>query len=434
MTLQALQPFASGLFTLACIAMVLVTIDIIVYELQRRSPDAVPRGWITLFMVVRVIVCVGLFVTLAWLFLNSIGIVVVLLAAGLYVRAIFARRRDETESVNQLIRLVADHGGSLPDAIETFSPSCSSVVHRRARDFSYRLRCGMDLESSARKSRLSLMPDTVIAVQLAANTSPEHRSASNLRESEMDDRSLVSELRWLTWPASGQLLYLLLLAIFSAVVGSFLVTFIHPTLEKMSEEFGYGILDSGYWLRLVKRNWYTGVSIVLAIALCWLALVVLTAIRPSPLMTRVTPWFGNWVRQRNRWTGLRSLAAGLRRGEPLSAVLDAGTKTPRSRWIRWRSEDALTRIQRGEPSAGALHHGGWINRAEARWLSAAEANGALPQAMESLAIQIRRRYDMLWQLRLAWLVPVVTVAVASLVFLQAIVVFLFMIEMIYGLT
>ena len=158
----------------------------------------------------------------------------------------------------------------------------------------------------------------------------------------------------------------------------------------------------------------------------------LTALlRCSPLNTQR---FGNWVRQRNRWIGLRSLAAGLRRGEPLSVILDAGTKTPRSRWIRWRSNDALIRIQRGETSAGALHHGGWISRAEARWLSAADANSALPQAMENLATQVQRRYDMLWQLRLAWLVPVVTVAVASLVFLQAIILFLFMIEMIYGLT
>jgi type II secretory pathway component PulF len=425
-------PYTTIIFTLACIAMVLLTIDIVVRELQRRSPDAVPRGWITLLMVVRVVVCILFFAGLAWLFASPIGVFVVLLAAGLYVRAIFARRHEETESVNQLIRLVSDHGGSLPDAIETFAPSCSSVVHRRCRDFAYRLRCGMDLESSARKSRLSLMPDTVIAIQRAALNSQERRGDRAASGQDLSECSLESELRWLRWPVSGQLLYLVALTFFSALMGSFLLTFIYPTFQYMSREFTVMSRRSGYWMQMFDRYWYFGLSVLLLLVMVWLTLVIVTAIHPSPLMTRLTPWFGSWVRQHNRWTGLRSLASGLYRGEPLSAVLDAGTKTPGSRWIRWRSRNALVRVQRGESSSGALQLGGWISRAEAQWLNAAEANNALPQAMDSLASQIWRRHDMLWQLRLSWLVPLVTVAISLLVFAQAVILFLFLVDMVYA--
>ncbi len=428
--------FAPEVFALALMILALITIDAVVHELDCRSPDAVPGGWIAVLVALRILVCIAIVLLAMYVLLHPIGVMVVLLALAAYVRAIFFRRREETTSTNQLIRLVADAGGSLPDSIEPFARNCRSVIGRRARNFAYLLRCGVDTESAARTSRLSLLPDTIAAINrpqgLGANLQAAYGDRASLANRDsLQSSSLQSPS--LSWPASGQLVYLLALVIACLFFGT-IHFFVLDTLMKMYDEFGMSEPLMFRWSHYVSDWWSVGLAWIIIVGLIWLGMVVLTAMHPDPSLTRVTPWFGDWLKERNRGIGLDALANGLRRGESLASLLASAEKTTRSSWIRMRSRAALARVSRGEDSANSLRRAGWVSAAEARWLHAAELNQALPTAMHDLAIQIRRRYDLKWQLRLAWLVPAVTLVVGAFVFLQAVTLFQALSGLISGLT
>ncbi len=449
-------PLTTAMMLIVLAVVIIVVIDRVIRELEDRSPRSIPRYWITPLRVLRVIFCVAVFGLALYVLFNPVGIVAVVLGAGVYLRSVFARRRDERDAVNTLVRMVADHGGAIPDALEPFANSCRSIVRRRSRDFAYWLRCGADVHKSALNSGLTLMPDTVVAVQKIGQRVHARRAAGVTevgstevgstevgstevglgRQGDDDllgDTSLASELRWLSWPVSGQLLYLLTLIVTCMIMVTFIQTFIAPTMEKMHDDLGFYVSGSRRWVDRLFAFWPSVATAVAIIAGCWLLLVVNTAIAPTAFWIRMTPWFGPWVRERNRSAGLSALAGGLRRGETLSGILGSASGATGSRWLRMRTRAALERLQRGEGTAAALQRSGWVSRAEARWLQSAEANDSLATAMQDLATQIRRRYDLRWQLRLSWLVPVVTVVVAAVVAVQALAMFLFLTELVYGL-
>ncbi len=432
LTLASLPHFASCLL-IGFLAIVLFTIDIIIRQMESLSPKAMPRIWVSCVRAIRVLVCMCMIGLAMYVMFNPLGVLVIVLGTSMYLSSIFARRRDETESVNALIRMVSDHGGTIPEAVESFARSCRSVVRRRTRDFSFWLRCGAEVDRAARLSGLSLMPDTVVATRLAGGSATDRMHEDEGVDGILGQRSLTSEVRWLSWPVSGQLLYMLSLIVMSMLLVTFLNLFILPTLEKIEQDFSFGDLTRRGWVRNFYWYWPTAATSILIISVIWLGLVVITSLRPTRFWTRITPWFGNWMRQSGRWTGLRSLAGGLRRGETLASVLESATKSTRSRWIRMRSRDALHRLHRGESTSGALCQSGWVSRSESRWLQSAEANQSLPTALAHLSSQIRRRYDMVWQLRLAWLVPLVTILVALVVLAQAIMLFGFLTELTHGL-
>lgn len=418
---------ASGFFA-ACA----VSIGIVLRELDERSPTRWPRRRMAILSALNVLLWIACFLSILFVFRYPLSLMASALGTAAFLGFIYRLRADETRSANQLARLVAKHGGSIHDALESFSLSCRSRVRHRVREFVYRLRCGEALEHAAFKSKLSLEPATLALLRqtnlASADKITANESDAQRREDNLATRDETLELRC-GWPVSGQLLYLGLLLLMALGIGAVADNWVLASLRDMLDELGISSKPSRYYSSEV---WWSIATVLTAILAIWLMLVVAASLFPFRWLLRVTPWFGSWLTTRHRSNVLQSLAVGMDRGESLSDMFDSLAKSTRSRFIRWRSRDANRRIARGEKVPAALQRSGWATRAEARWLAAAESNRSLHLAFAELSQRIRRRFDMRWQLRLAWLVPSVTLVVGGMTFVQALQLFHFLTEAIHA--
>ena len=187
------------------------------------------------------------------------------------------------------------------------------------------------------------------------------------------------------------------------------------TLSHLADEFGIERNDAMMMLRTVNSPPFVISKLLIAIAAVWLVMVFVCFICPHSWILKVTPWYGSWIRIRGRYHGLHAFAAGLRSGRSLVETTEATALLTRSSWVRSCAWATKRRLESGHGIASALQGSGFVNRPDAAWVASAEASGHLANALELIAENSQRRFELLWRIRLSWLVPVAVVAFGCIV-------------------
>lgn len=410
------MPFAVIITNVVVYLILLVTLQIIIGELCRR-PVAVARP--------RLIVWLG---RLRWLFVILIFLAFGSLMPWIYlfsflailipviVRCIALQSAEQIESLEDVVALVAAKDpAALPDATERFADDQSLTMKVRCRDFAHRLRSGQLPEDAIRQSRIPLGVDAALAMRLgpAAKTQLHASKLDRTNATEASETELAAS--WVSWPIMSQLSYLIFLICLLIGISTFMSLFILPTISKMLEEFEIqpSVPDS------VRTGFGSITSTLLVIMVIWLVMIFLSAVTGSRVLLRITPWFGDWLRSRNRHRGLKAIASGVAMGRPIAEVLELSRRTSPARWIRSRSKLAYKKVIAGQDVALALRSSGWLSRPEAAWVQASIPSGNLAQTLDWIASSIRRRYELKWRVRVAWLAPLMLILIGAMVSLLA---------------
>jgi len=422
------MPFAVIITNIIVWSILLVTLQVIIGELCNR-PVAVARPrlivWLGRF---RWVFVAMIFLTLGslmpWIYFVSFMAILIPIIA----RCIVLRSAEEAESLEDVVALVAAKApAAMPDAIERFADGRSLTMGVRCRDFAHRLRSGQLPEDAIRQSRLPLGVDAALAMRLGPAAKPRLQTTKQSGADGTCQSESELATSWVSWPLMSQLTYLMFLICLLVIIGTFLSMFIFPTISKMLEEFDIQpvISDS------VRTGFDSSVSFLLAMMAIWMVLILLAAVTGSRILLRITPWFGEWLRTRNRHRGLKAMAAGVAMGRPIAEVLELSRRTSPARWIRSRSKLAYNKVVAGQDIALALQSAGWLSGAEAAWVDSAIRTGNLAQTLDWIASSIRRRYELKWRIRVAWLVPVVLILIGAMVTIPAYYLFGSLAQMIY---
>jgi len=425
------MPFAVIITNVVVYSILLVTLQIIISELCRR-PVAVARP--------RLIVWLGrlrwLFVTLIlltfgalvpWIYLFSFLAILI----PIIVRGIALRSAEQIESLEDVVALIASKDpAAMPDAIERFAEDQSLTIKVRCRDFANRLRSGQLPEDAIRQSRIPLGVDAALAMRLGPAAKTELHTAKLGRTNHGQAAETELATGWISWPIMSQLSYLIFLICLLIGISTFMSLFILPTISKMLEEFDIqpSVPDS------VQTGFGSIASALLVAAIVWLVMILLSAVTGSRILLRITPWFGDWVRTRNRHRGLKAIASGVAMGRPIAEVLELSRRTSPARWIRSRSKLAYKNVIAGQDVALALRNSGWLSGPEAAWVQASIPCGNLAQTLDWIASSIRRRYELKWRVRVAWLAPLVLIMIGAMVTLLAYYLFGSLVQIIYSLS
>tara|TARA_R110002049_G_scaffold2750_2_gene21325 strand:- start:6342 stop:7652 length:1311 start_codon:yes stop_codon:yes gene_type:complete len=416
-----IPPIASVTCIVILIAAI-VTISVCIMNLRSRWPHRVPYRWIGGLSLLRSIMTGVVFLVAAIAMPHPVIIAALFMLAALLFLAIRWRSKEEASSLNDVIRLVAMRRGAIPEAVEAFARGRGGRVAVRAAHFAYRLQCGESVETAVRRTRVPVTADSILSIQANTAGTPFVEAARpGTASCRLFSTTATGELPWRTGPGwlrvhtRPQLAYLMYLIAFSLLLGWFFRSWVLPTLEQISQEFGVRFDRHSPWLAsFVDASGQLTVGICI-LALLWLCLVVASRLFPVQWILRLTPWYGDCLGTQHRAVGLSSLAHGVDRGQPVAKILDTAAQNSNSRWIRWRSRAAVKRIARGEPLSEALRQSGWLTATEQPWIEASEKNGQLALAFQQLADDTVRRFELRWQVRLAWLVPVTILAAGTFV-------------------
>lgn len=393
-------------------AVLLITIQVILRELYRRSQADIPYRWCRMLAAARWMVIVLVAISIAFTLPPQFGMLIVAMGLVVMAHSIVARRIEDAELLDSLTTAVIAGGGSVPDAFERFAGDRPNSISRRCRDFAYRLRCGIKPAQAAKASRVPLSIDSLLKLEDGRS-----QPASTTRAPLDDGYSYTS---WASWPISNQLTYLALL-VFMATVALPLISIstmgVFLTLERMFDEIAMKPEPALEWLTLNQKTISSFSMVLFVIFIGWLVLIAACKLYPARWLMRITPWYSGWVRSRGKYHGLRGVAAGLRSGRSLVDATDATARLTTSRWTARCARSAKQRLQAGQSLATAMQRSGWVNAAESKWIAAAEATGNLSAALETIADSSKRRFELLWRIRLSWMIPLAVLGLGLLVFL-----------------
>lgn len=398
--------FGPWLTMMICAIVILFTIQILLRDLYRRQTLDVPRRWSWVLTAGRWLVVVFMALITAGMLGFSFGYAVVAMAFALMIQSILMRRAEETELLNWLAFSVVSGGGSIPDAFEQFAGKRVNLLSRRCRDFAYELRTGMRPSMAAKKRRLPLSVDALLALD-DGQRSPARLATDNLQPNARLGLSVG-------WSLANQFAYLVITIVLILTI-FFICLFIVPTLVVMFEEFGMSpnfalVFLDRFDTEIMAVGW-----LLLALASVFCGLIAVCFLWPSKWLLRVTPWYGGWVRHRGQYHGLLALAAGLRSGRSMAESTKQAELLTHSRWIKSRANAACRRLDSGQSIASALCKSGFVTEAESRWIAAADVTGHLANSLESIAESSRRRFELLWRIRLSWLIPLTVLLFGSCV-------------------
>ncbi|MEM9367918.1 MAG: type II secretion system F family protein [Planctomycetota bacterium] len=408
--------------------LVVLTIDVAVWHLQRRSPERIPFGWIVFWRWMRWLCVPVMVIAFALGSGNPMLGLVPLMVTAVCAVAGSLRYRSELRCVNESLRLVLTHGGALPEALERLGLTLRSSLAPRLRQLAFRLRCGDSPSQAVRFARTPLAVDVVYAM-----AQPQKPIRENITDAEPPSLHETWPARW---PVPSQIIYLTTLVVATYLVGLFANTLIFPTLFSIASEFGVPSSASSGPI----GNWWTKVNLVRA-AQAWMPWLMVALVIwylaglwvsrfPTRRRTRWVPGFGSAVRRRDRLFFLDAVASAIGARQPIDRVSVAAAEATRSRLVHEWCDQIAGRVSQGQSTAIALKGAGLISVGESRWLEAAERNGNLQQSLIHLVTDARRQQRDLWQHRLSWLVPVVVCLAGSYVLLHALVLFQFLTDLV----
>ncbi|MCC9600901.1 type II secretion system F family protein [Stieleria sp. JC731] len=373
--------------------------------------------------------CIGLFEGFLWFASvvcvilaapHPVSVILVLMVVASVISAFGLRYQEEKQSLNRWIKITAQCDTPFPRLLDHFANGCHSSIARKAKNCAFRLLRGDDLLQTIRRSKLPLDPDAVAMMRRNVSRSMEAAESDqrvvrphSVEQELAMNQSLVRRRQQLVYVV----VTIMLCVLFSATTR----TFTFPTISAVSDEFSVepAWSDNTFeQVELAEKVCLTAIVIILFVVLCarWL---------PKQIV-RMIPWFGKSIIDRNRTELIESIGLGLRAGYAENDILLSSTKTNRNRWIRRASRRIGNRIDQGLSLVDALYRSKIITTRERVWLTSAEKNGTLPEAMSQLKSDVFRRQTYRWNLRMSWFVPLVTCVVGGYIFFYAWYVFHFL--------
>jgi len=349
---------------------------------------------------------------------------VTLVLLVLLIASVFTARKlryhEEVRSLNDWVRTGVNTGASIPGLVENLADGCRSGLARRAKAFVFRINRGESIVDAARKSKLPLDANTLALIAI-----PDHSnafSAATTNSATLNSAALDStdERSWSEMPSTTestvpqQFLYVVTTILLAWFIGMFIRGNVILMLNRMGDEFS---LTSDRPRQIVEWAGTAG-NVTVFLLVVWLILAIDSRWMPYRVLWCI-PWFGRRAIDRGRSEVLGTLARGVRAGQPAAEILRFSQTSTRIRWVRKRCRRALGMVENGVSLPTAMQSVNLISAQEQTWLSSAQANGNLAGALEQLLHNITRRQSLLWRLRMAWFVPLGTVAVGTYVLVHA---------------
>ena len=341
------------------------------------------------------------------------------------------RYREEKRSLNRWLRMGTDTETSLSQLLDSLANGCRSRLARQAKACTNRLNRGQSIADAARRTKLPLDADTLAAIMIPSPSPASQEHPSNqirLLDSHVRiDREYESSKS--NSMVFQQFAYVVATVFLAWLIGMLVRSIIAPVFDDLFSEFRSAGNLSHWELDLVALIGHIFMTFFVA----WLLLAML--IRWLPLwMVPCVPWFGGRAIDQWRCEVLRTLERGMRVRQSGSQILQCAVGTTRVRWIRSRCRVAHQFVESGMPLSLSMQRGKLITAREQVWLSCAENNGTLPDAIRKLASDIVRRQTHRWRIRMAWFVPLATVLVGGFVLAHAMFLFHFLFALIRRLS
>ncbi|WP_236621266.1 type II secretion system F family protein [Rhodopirellula sallentina] len=328
------------------------------------------------------------------------------------------RYQEETRSLNRWFQMATRTRTSIISLSENLANDFHSRLGKQTRVFASRVQSGEPIINATQRSRLPLDADTLAALLIPTTDAPPSQPASSLAMQFASNRRTtaahVGQTESQSSPIPQQFIYVVATIFLAWVFCRAIHLTMLKTLGELLSEFA---VKSRFQIEQLDTIKVIS-DIVVAGLVIWLSLAFIIRWLPGR-MVRWVPWFGDQALTRWRCDILRCLERGIRARQPASETLQIASQTMRIRWARRCCHRAHDKVESGSALPTALQRSKLISSSENTWLSAAEANGNLPDALDQLVDNLQRRQAIKWSLRMSWLVPLATVAVGAFVLVYA---------------
>ncbi|TWT92245.1 type II secretion system F family protein [Neorhodopirellula pilleata] len=402
------------------IGMLAGTIRTIRLNLVRRPPDRVRLWPISVLVLFEWLLWYAFLIAILLAAPHPTTILLLVLMVAAIITASRLRYSEETRSLNRWLHCAAEVGAPLPVVVESVSDGLGSRLASQAKSFVRRVNIGVPVIDAARKSRLPIEADTFAAMVYPDVSREQTWRASNARKATdaLAQRQGTGSTSLVPQHMTYAISMILMAWLFGKTTREFLIR-LRDEFDNIATLRSF-LHESGLFSSVQAASNVIALLVVTWVLAAWV-------IRYLPLgMVRWIPWFGpRWIDQR-RCEILNSLHRGMRVGHPVGQILEFAEQTARTRWSRRRCQTARRLIDDGKSVPVSLQRARLITTSEQAWLTAAEANGHLPHAIEHLCDNIHRRQTLRWKRRMAWFVPLTTVLVGLFVLMHAFSVFEFL--------
>lgn len=340
---------------------------------------------------------------------HPIAFLLILLFVGSIVTANLSRVREERFAVNRCFELAIAQQISFARVFEELSRYSHERLSNQTSRFAKKLRDGCSLQESIRSSRLPVDSGMIslIGVRQAnlGASSPTHETGlAGRKVNEYSSERYSAELES---QVTHHFIYLATLVAGCWALGQFSRGIVLPQLKLIFDELEL----APPFTSLVGTGTITDVlvyvsNVLMVGFLTWLGLAMCIRWVPG-VFIRCIPWFGSTWFENQSCLVIRSLATGSAGGVADRDILLSAADTTSIRWVAKKCRKTAHLLDQGVALQDALIRTGLLRRKDGVRLEAAQKNGSLSLAYESLASSVKRRLMYRWRLRIAWFVPLI---------------------------
>jgi type II secretory pathway component PulF len=359
-----------------------------------------------------------------WFLFIPLPIALVILVLMLIDRT----RRSEHRGLIWALAAAAQRGVPLAESARSYADETLGDTGARAIVLAEALERGQPLADAVRTARLRMGTAMKVAVRLGERLGA---LGPAMRQQLDDSQQLDAALR----DAIGRFFYLACVILVMMVICTFMMLRIVPVLQRMFWEFGVALPVMTQAVIDVSR-WFTNFG--------WFTIGPLVAVPAPFLLLAGVMFYVGWVprnlplvwRVFRRYDGaliMRALALAVRRNERLLAAMIMIADQYPITIVGRRLGRVMLLAAGGVDWTQAMRAYGLIGQADAAVLKAAERAGNLAWALEEMADRALRREIYRVQVLLQVLFPLALLAVAALVFLFVVGLFLPLVTLIESL-
>lgn len=340
---------------------------------------------------------------------HPIAFLLILLFVGSIVAANLSRVREERFAVNRCFQLAIAQQISFARVFEELSRYTHGRLSDQTSRFVKKLRDGCSLQESIRSSRLPVDSGMVSLIthsgaKLGESSLSNATGLAGQKGNDYSDEKLSTELES---QVTHQFIYLATLVAGCWALGQFSRRIVLPQLELMFDELELAPPFTSLVGTGAMPDILVFMSNVFMVGfLTWLGLAMCVTVLPKTF-SRCIPWFGPTWFENQRCLVIRSLATGSAGGVADRDILLSAADTTSVRWVAKTCRKTAQLLDQGVPLQDALIRTGLLRRRDGVRLEAAQKNGSLSLAYESLALSVKRRLMYRWRLRIAWFVPLI---------------------------
>lgn len=319
----------------------------------------------------------------------------------------------------------------LADEVEAYAAGTRGWRRRRLFVLADGLRDGNTLSEIAVPQ--GLLP-TSVTMQLHAGVETQTLPAALIDAAQRMIRELNDEQS--TTPGSTALVIPTVLIPITVLIVGFVMYYIIPKFKRIFDDFGTEL--PGLTITLIQLSdlfvnyWYLAAAPLFYLCLFGCAVYIITIKSGWQAAYQMT--VGRVFMRCHTPDILRALSQSVALGVPITRALAPISRYARPYSLRRRISRVISAIEHGTPGWRALHSAGVLTFYETAALESAERVGNLPWALESIASSLERRLSFRIRVLLEFLGPLLIVAIALVIGMIVIAIFLPLIKLLNDLS